>query len=87
VGVHRRAKPLYLAAKLFMIREYLEVSQGQMARLVKLKQGGARISEYESGIREPNLLVLLSYARSVGLSADVLIDDSLHLSEQLFGRE
>jgi transcriptional regulator with XRE-family HTH domain len=36
-----------------------------------------RISEYERGIREPNLIVLLQYARAARISTDELIDDDI----------
>ena len=40
-----------------------------------------RLSEigYELGTRQPDLLVLLRYARLAGVSTDVLIDDKLKL--------
>ena len=38
-----------------------------------------RISEYERGIREPNLMVLLQYARAVRISTDELIDDDIEV--------
>ena len=67
-----------------MIRLYLGVSQGKLATLLKLNKSAVRVSEYEAGLREPNLIVLLRYARLVNVSTDVLIDDSLGLSEQLY---
>ena len=36
-----------------------------------------RISEYERGIREPNLIVLLHYAMAARISTDELIDDDM----------
>jgi transcriptional regulator with XRE-family HTH domain len=39
----------------------------------------ASVSGYELGKREPPLPVLLKYARLVGISTDVLIDDKLKL--------
>jgi hypothetical protein len=42
----------------------------------------ASISQYETGKREPPLLVLLRYARLAGTSTDVLIDDRLDLPRQ-----
>jgi transcriptional regulator with XRE-family HTH domain len=46
----------------------------------------ARISAYERGVREPPLLVLLSYARVAGVYVDVLIDDDLELPLKLPAR-
>jgi hypothetical protein len=38
-----------------------------------------RVSEYESGRRDPNLMVLLRYARLANVSVESLIDDELEL--------
>jgi len=43
----------------------------------------ANISNYELGEREPALYVILKYARAVGISTDVLIDDELDLPAKL----
>jgi transcriptional regulator with XRE-family HTH domain len=43
----------------------------------------SRISAYELGNREPPLPVLLKYARLVGVSTDVLIDDEMDLPAKL----
>ncbi len=40
-----------------------------------------RISEYETGKREPPLLILLEYARAANVYVDTLIDDSVNLPE------
>ena len=37
------------------------------------------IANFERGEREPTLLILLKYARSVNISVDVLIDDEVDL--------
>jgi len=39
----------------------------------------ARISEYESGSREPSLLTLLAYGYLVGIHVEDLIDDTVDL--------
>jgi transcriptional regulator with XRE-family HTH domain len=39
----------------------------------------SRISGYELGTREPSLPTLLRYARLIGISTDVLIDDEMEL--------
>jgi transcriptional regulator with XRE-family HTH domain len=40
----------------------------------------AQISQFESGRREPPLMVLLAYAKLAGISTDVLIDNKQSLS-------
>jgi transcriptional regulator with XRE-family HTH domain len=74
-------KPKRLAEKLSQIRQGLGLSQNGLVKHLgltgQLSQG--KISEFETGRREPSLLVLLKYARAVGLSVDVLIDDELDL--------
>ena len=77
-----RRKPKKLADKLLAIRERLGVSQTEMARLLELQQTYTVVSSYESGRREPDLIVLLEYARLVGISTDVLIDDKLKLPDK-----
>jgi len=79
MGHGRRAKPKHLAAKLLAIRKALGLSQSEMVARLEFKVTGARISEYEHGSHEPNLIVLLSYARVAGVYVDVLIDDKLRL--------
>jgi transcriptional regulator with XRE-family HTH domain len=44
-----------------------------------------RISEYERGIREPPLPILLRYARLAAVPTEVLIDDDLDLPNKLPG--
>jgi hypothetical protein len=62
VGHRPRPKPQFLAAKLLAIRQRLGVSQAEMVRLLDCQLTSARVCEYESGIREANLIVLLRYA-------------------------
>ena len=50
-----------------------------MARLIGLGVSSARISDYEADKREPNLMVLLGYAKAARISTDSLIDDSVEL--------
>jgi transcriptional regulator with XRE-family HTH domain len=45
----------------------------------------ARISEYETGIREPTLMTLLEYSRAAGVHTEALIDDELDLPDKLPG--
>ena len=74
-----RSKPQRLAAKLLAIRQHLGVSQTQMIKLLESNSRYHRISEWEIGRREPNLMVLLRYARLAGVSVENLIDDNLDL--------
>ena len=79
MGKPPREKPKRLARKLLAIRQRLGVSQTEMAKLLKLKKTYTVISSYERGTGEPNLLILLRYARLIRVSTDVLIDDRLDL--------
>ena len=70
----------HLAAKLLSIRQYLRLSQHEMARLLPtLKGGGARLCEFEHGRRAPNVLVLLSYARAANVPLESIVDDEIEL--------
>jgi len=79
MGKQARPRPRCLARKLLTIRERLCFSQSEMIRLLGFQMTTARISEYELGTREPNLLVLLAYARVGDVSVDKLIDDELSI--------
>ncbi|HEX7332953.1 MAG TPA: helix-turn-helix transcriptional regulator [Pyrinomonadaceae bacterium] len=83
MGKQRRAQPELLPAKLLHIRRRLGLTQPQMLCSLKLKAGHTvgRISEYEHGIREPNLIVLLQYARAAHISTDELIDDDIDVDD------
>ena len=80
MGTRARARPARLGAKLLAIRKQLGLSQSELAFRLQFDQAPARISEYESGVREPTLLLLLRYARLAGVCVDVLIDDDLELA-------
>ena len=73
-----RPKPKHLAAKLLALRRRLGITQFEMAKLLAVP-AYCRLSEYESGRREPNLLVLLKYARLAKVPVENLIDDDLDL--------
>jgi transcriptional regulator with XRE-family HTH domain len=85
MGRASREKPARLAEKLLQIRAALGLSQNGMLRRLGIAEKGYRnyISDFENGVREPSLPVLLKYARLVGVSMDVLVDDELDLPEQL----
>ena len=78
-----RLKPARLSEKLVQIRVTLGLSQNELIRRLDVGLTQNRISEYEIGKGEPPLPVLLRYARLVGVSTDVLIDDELDLPEKL----
>lgn len=74
-------KPTRLPEKLLQIRLALGLSQDGMLRRLDLSEEfvRSRISGFERGEREPSLVVLLRYARCIGVSTDALIDDELDL--------
>ena len=80
-----RPKPQRLAEKLREIRLALGLSQPEMLRRLGLEEGMkyARISEYETGQREPSLLTLLEYSRVAGVHMEVLADDGVDLPAKL----
>lgn len=79
MGQRSRAKPEHLAAKLLEIRNSLGLSQSEMAERLALEVPYQCISEFERGMREPDLMVLLRYAKLARTSTDVLIDDKKKL--------
>jgi transcriptional regulator with XRE-family HTH domain len=88
MGRAERIKPKKLGEKLRQIREFLELTNEELIN--KLDCSGiplyrANIHRYENGEREPPLPVLLRYAKLIGVSTDILIDDELDLAEYLSG--
>lgn len=85
MGRGARRRPRLLAAKLRKMRDSLGLSQGELIECLGLtdyiNQGD--ISDFERGIREPDLLTLKAYADEVGISTDDLIDDDVDLPEEL----
>jgi len=74
-----RRKPQHLATKLLAIRSKLGVSQIRLTQLLESDQVYTRISEYETGRREPTLMLLLKYARLANVPVESLIDDQMEL--------
>lgn len=75
-----------LAEKLYNIRAHLSLSQSQMVDRLKgqklpspLKVYAGNISRFEKGLREPPPLILLAYARTAGVTVEILIDATLDL--------
>jgi transcriptional regulator with XRE-family HTH domain len=87
MGTKGRPRPVNLSRKLREIRIGLKLSQAQMVR--RLGFGDSfhvgRISEYESNIREPSLLVLLAYARVARVHLEDIVDDAIELPTRLPG--
>jgi transcriptional regulator with XRE-family HTH domain len=85
MGVRPRQRPKRLPEKLLTIRTALGVSQVQMVK--RLDAEGAivpgQISEFETGKREPTLIILLQYARVAGVCMDTLVDDDRDLPARL----
>ena len=86
MGRSRRDHPKRLAAKLLHIRQMLDLTQEQMADLLRETKPSTRpghVSELERGLREPTLPLLLRYARIAGVYVDLLIDDEMDLPKRL----
>jgi transcriptional regulator with XRE-family HTH domain len=85
MGTYPRLRQQRLPEKLRQIRDALGLSQSELLRRLGAEDLIAynRISEFETGKREPPLLILLLYARAAGVSTDVLIDDELDLPGKL----
>lgn len=84
MGTKQRPRPKRLAEKLLKIRIDLGLSQDELIDNLGLKNEifSASISQFERGVREPSYIVLLKYARIVGISTDLLIDDELDLPKK-----
>ena len=87
MGAKSRNRPKNLARKLLQIRHALALSQTQMLRRLGASElsSAARISEYESGVREPSLWMLLAYGRVARIHVEALIDDEASLPDSLPG--
>lgn len=87
MGSTSRESPKDLAQKLRRIRQAVDGGLSQEEMVVRLGFSGeidrTYISRYESGVLEPPLKVLLSYAELAGVHLEVLADDGLSLPEKL----
>jgi transcriptional regulator with XRE-family HTH domain len=79
MGQRPRQRPQHLAAKLVAIRQKLGLSQPKFVKALAVNVSYHRICEYEKGVREPNVIALLRYAKLAGISTDDLIDDDVQL--------
>jgi transcriptional regulator with XRE-family HTH domain len=85
MGKRSRPRPKRLAEKLLQIRLAYDLSQNGIIRRLGLGDDlvQADVSAFELGTREPALPHLLRYARTAGVTVDVLIDDDLDLPKKL----
>jgi transcriptional regulator with XRE-family HTH domain len=89
MGSRRRPQPVRLPAKLLLIRQSLGLSQEQMAKRLEGPRAPVyptHISEFERGLREPSLLVLLSYCEAANVWMEALVKDSVDLPRELPSR-
>ena len=78
----RRAMPKKLGKKLLQIRESLGMSQREIVKALNYKDTPLRasqISQYETGQREPTMMLVLAYARLANVSMECLVDDRMKL--------
>lgn len=90
MGRSHRPKPLRLGEKLLHIRKSLNLTLEQMIEHLSYKDSPlypTNISSMERGEREPPLRLLLAYARLVGISTDVIIDDEMDLPKRISIKE
>ena len=78
MGRWPRKRSERLGGKLLAIRQSLGITQSEMANRLDYAVH-KRLSEFESGKREPKLLVLLRYAKVANVSVESLIDDEIEL--------
>ena len=88
MGRGSRRKQARLAEKLLRIRTALDLSQNELIGRLGLTEDLTReeISDFERGVREPPLYVLVEYVQAAGICLDVLVDDRLDLPERLPSR-
>ena len=82
--MNRRAMPKKLGHKMKKIRLRLGMSQREIVKALNYKDTPLRasqISQYESGQREPTMMLVLAYARLAKVSVESLIDDKMKLPE------
>jgi transcriptional regulator with XRE-family HTH domain len=87
MGTRSRPKPKRLAEKLLQIRLSLGLSQNELLYRLEAEDSidYTKISRFESGTREPPLMILLRYARVAGVHMEALVDDEIDLPDKLPG--
>ena len=88
MGTRMRPRPVNLSQKLRQIRIDLGLSQLELVRRLGFEDSlhVGRISEYESSMREPSLLLLLAYARLARVHLEDIVDDERDLPPKLPGK-
>lgn len=87
MGSKPQFKPVHLGGKLRQIRLAFGLTQTEMLERLRAERylTSSRISEYETGTRQPSLGILLAYARLAQVHLEILIDDEAILPDQLPG--
>ena len=87
MGTNPRVRPKRLAEKLCYIRTSLNLTQAELLRRLAIDELAtqSKISEFESGKRDPSLLILLQYSRLAGVHMEDLVDDKTDLPTKLPG--
>jgi len=82
-----RRRPKLLPSKLREIRDGLGLSQDGIIERLGLADyiDRGKISDFERGVREPDMLTLKAYADAAGVSLDDLADDGVKLPAKLPG--
>ena len=85
MGTYPRQRQQRLPEKLRAVRDALGLSQTEMLYRMGAQDiiDYSRISEFETGKREPSLAILLLYAHAANVWMDVLVDDELDLPARL----
>jgi transcriptional regulator with XRE-family HTH domain len=79
MGRTPRDRPKRLGRKLLQIRQRLGMSQTEMSKALGLKVHYSAVSNFEHGSREPDLLIVLKYARLARVPMETLVDDKMKL--------
>jgi transcriptional regulator with XRE-family HTH domain len=85
MGTNPRVRPKRLAEKLRQIRSSMDLTQAELLRRLNVEglATQSKISEFESGRRDPSLLILLQYSRLAGVHMEDLVDDETDLPAKL----
>lgn len=86
MGRANRFKQRCLGEKLFQIRNGLKLNLQEMIDMLDCPEVPlyeSSIYQYEKGLREPPLIILLKYSRLANVYLDFLVDDNLRLPEEI----